>query len=264
MGQHIRKPLNDGYNEIVPPRQPELEYIECGMAKLGPGRGYVEELDGKELVGIVMSGRCNVSGPGFNWEHLGGRKSVFDGKATGFYVPPGNSFTIRGESEATVALCRAPSDIHGEPFVVRPDEVVVNVVGRDNWQREVHSVVDDRFHCDHLVVGETFNAPGNWSSYPPHRHDKDDPPHEVEMEELYHFKVEPACGFGLIRIYTDDERIDEVHVLKDGDTVVIPEGYHPVAAAPAYKLYYLWILAGKNRTLVPRDDPQHAWIKERE
>jgi 5-deoxy-glucuronate isomerase len=112
-------------------------------------------------------------------------------------------------------------------------------------------------------VGETFNEPGGWSSYPPHKHDRHDPPAEVALQEVYHFRLQPRQGFGIQRMYSPERGTDEVLVVEDGDTVLIPFGYHPVVAAPGYRLYYLWALAGEGRDLRLREDPAHAWVAGR-
>ena len=95
--------------------------------------------------------------------------------------------------------------------------------------------------------------PGQWSSYPSHKHDRDDPPEEVNMEEVYHFKVNPPQGFGIQVMYNDDFSLNESYIVRNGDTIAIEQGYHPVAAAPGYQIYYLWVMAGNSgRTLTPR------------
>jgi 5-deoxy-glucuronate isomerase len=107
-------------------------------------------------------------------------------------------------------------------------------------------------------VGETYNPPGLWSSYPPHKHDEHRPPEESKLEEVYHFRVKPSRGFGIQRVY--GQGLDETYAVQDRDTVVITRGFHPVASAPGYSLYYLWVLAGDERLMCPREDPEHAWI----
>ena len=110
------------------------------------------------------------------------------------------------------------------------------------------------------MLGETINPPGNWSSYPPHKHDRHAPPEEVALEEVYYYRFKPEGGFGVQLIYDDhDER---AQVVRDGDVVAIPSGYHPVVAAPGYSLYYLWVMAGEGRELAPFFDPRHVWVQE--
>ena len=109
------------------------------------------------------------------------------------------------------------------------------------------------------MVGETINPPGNWSSYPPHKHDRHAPPDEVALEELYYYRFKPETGFGVQLIY--DDRDETARIVRDGDVVAIPSGYHPVVAAPGYSLYYLWVMAGEGRMLAPYFDPTHAWVQ---
>jgi len=140
---------------------------------------------------------------------------------------------------------------------VSADQIRVQQRGRENYYREVHDVFVDDASVKRLLVGETFNPPGNWSSYPPHKHDGKDG--EPRLEEVYHYRVDPVQGFGHQSVYTADGE-SVTHLVKDGDAVLIPYGYHPVSAAPGYRLYYLWALAGEKRALAVHEDPQHSWI----
>jgi len=261
MGYLYRSKIGEGYTEIVSPGNSDLKLIEFGVLGLKRGAKFSLATRGREVAGVVLSGTCAVKGRGISWEHLGERKSVFDGPATGFYLPVKTTVQIQAETDCMVALSKAPASKKKKPVVVRPQEVTIRDVGRHNWRRSVQDVLGLNVDAEKLVVGETFNPPGNWSSSPPHRHDFDNLPEESEQEEVYYFKVSPPQGFGVQRIYTDDRDVDEIYSLQDDDVVAIPRGYHPVGAAPGYRLYYLWILAGKKRILQPRDDPDHAWLK---
>ena len=264
MPWHIRKSLKGGFNEIVGEDNEDMEFLEFGILKLAPEETFEFETEKKEWGGVILSGKCTVSGEDFLWDKIGARPNVFAGKATGFYIPPNRSARLSADEAVEVALVKAPSDLDAKARLITPDEVQVKVVGAHNWKRYIHSILDTRTEAARLVVGETFNPPGNWSSFPPHCHDKHQPPEEVDMEEIYHFRLLPAQGFGIQRIYTDDRRIDRLYVLQDQDTVVIPEGYHPVAVAAGYRLYYLWMMAGTSRVLTPREDPNHAWVSSAE
>jgi len=143
---------------------------------------------------------------------------------------------------------------------VRPSQVLSRDVGAANWARRVEDVLATA-QPTVLQLGETTNPPGNWSSYPPHKHDTAVPGQEVVLEEIYHYRLRPRQGFGVQCIYTADRELDEAVIVRDGDTVVIPKGYHPVVAGPGYRLYYLWMLAGPRRLMQPNDAPDHAWVK---
>lgn len=253
-----------GYREIIKIGDPS-EYTGFGILKLEANETYKGETKDKEIVLVVMSGKCNIKVNGLWYPNLGERKDVFSGKATAVYVPVNSKFEVT-ESQGLnveVGVCFAKAEKYFEPFVVKPEEVVCNHRGILNYQRDVHDIIGDnaegRVH--RIVVGETYSYPGQWSSYPSHKHDTYNPPYETSMEEIYYFKVKPADGFGVQVIYTDDFSLREAYIIKDGDTVFIPKGYHPVAAAPGFQVYYLWVMAGNyGRKLIPKDDSKLTWL----
>jgi len=261
MSFHIKGTKQEGLLNVVNRDEAPLDFISLDILSLSQGGKFSIDTGEEEWVCIVFGGRCSIRGQGITWSDVGERPNVFAGVATGFYLPRQTEAVLEAGPGFSMAIAKAPATEKFEPVLVPPEKVQVKVFGAYNWRREVHTVIGATVKANHLIVGETFNPPGFWSSSPPHRHEKDDPPNEVKMEEVYYFKVDPPQGYGLQRLYTDDRRIDEAYALEDGDTVIIPEGYHPVAAAPGYRLYYLWILAGTTRTLCPRDDPKHAWLK---
>jgi 5-deoxy-glucuronate isomerase len=136
----------------------------------------------------------------------------------------------------------------------------VRAAGTGNWARTIRTILGPDDEAARLILGETLNPPGNWSSYPPHKHDRNAPPDEVALEEVYLYRFEPAAGFGVQLVYDDtDER---ARIVRDGDVVAIPSGYHPVVAAPGYALYYLWVMAGEGREMAPYLEPPHAWVQD--
>jgi len=238
-----------------------LSFISLSVLELDNGNSFGENSRDDEVAIIILSGKCTVKSGSRTFQSIGGRASVFTGKAYGVYIPSQMDYEIIGEEPCEIAVCKTPSDLKSEPVLIAPDDVVIRTVGQHNWKRYVHDIVDMRVNARRIVVGETFTPPGNWSSYPPHRHDFDNLPEESDQEEVYFFKVEPSQGFGIQRIYTDDLSVNEVYTVRNNDVIAIPKGYHPVAAAPGYQLYYLWILAGEKRVLRPKDDPNHKWIR---
>ncbi|NQT21516.1 MAG: 5-deoxy-glucuronate isomerase [Planctomycetes bacterium] len=262
MNFHVAKPVQLGFTPIVAPGQSGTQFITLGLITLQAGKQYCFNTADEEKVGVILGGECDVRGDDFGWRHAGGRQDVFHGKAAAFYLPPSVDCRITARTPLSLALAGAKTNIEAQPVFIEPHDVGVRDVGKANYRRQVHDIFDDRHHAGRLIVGETFNPPGNWSSYPPHRHENDNPPEETKQEEVYFFKFRPRRGFGWQRIYTDDGRIDESYCVQDGSAVIIPRGYHPVAAAPGYELYYLWILAGETRSLHPHDDPEHQWISQ--
>ena len=162
---------------------------------------------------------------------------------------------------AGVFLARADRDGTTAPYLVAPDEVATVHRGRGNFSREVRDVVPAERPGVRLLVGETINPPGNWSSSPPHKHDREAPPEERRLEEVYLYRVEPRQGFGLQLSYGGEPPAERAFPVRDLDVVAIPAGYHPVVAGPGYRLYYLWGLAGSARELRWYPDPDHAWVE---
>ncbi len=252
-----RKTNDNGLIEIV--KRGELKYERLSIFKGKKGESAELKSDDEEAVVVLLSGmmKVDVEGKIFN---TGYRKDVFSSNAWAVYIPPGKTFKIKAVIDSEIAIAFAIASRGPEPFMVKPEEVKTRSVGIWNWRRDVKDIVDLRHDAEKLLVGETLNPPGNWSSWPPHKHDEDNFPIEVRTEEIYYFKIKPPTGFGIQRIY-DKKGLDEVHAVFDGDTTLLPRGYHPVVAAPGYSLYYLWIIAGEKRMLLMNDDPDHAWQK---
>lgn len=252
-----------GHIPVVKPGDGGLKLISFDLLFFEKGMKYTEETGAREVCIVILGGKCTFESGGNRWENVGARKDVFDGPAASLFVPAGNSFAVEATDTAPVeaAILRCPSKSPGAPVFIPPEKVKIVERGRDNWTRRVHDIVDREIPATTMLVGETFSPAGNWSSAPPHRHDIDDPPRETDHEEIYFFKCKPEQGFQVIRLYTDDYSLNETHTVEPNDTVIITRGYHPVAAGPGYEGYYLWILAGKERTICTHDDPRHVWLK---
>ena len=252
--------LKPGYNEIAKPGDADLEMIGFGIVSLAAGETYSVGDDGKETALVILSGTGTISGDGFAYKDIGQRKNVFEGKPASVYFPAGNKFEIESKTDLEVAICQAPSDRDGRPLLISPENVKSVTIGKDNWTRDAYLIVDDDVPAHNLFIGEAIVPSGNWGSFPPHRHDKDDLPDEVDMEEIYFFRFDRPGGFGIQKIYTDDRTIDETLTVEENDTALLPEGYHPVVTAPGYSMYYLWIMAGAARKFISRQDPTHSWV----
>ena len=200
------------------------------------------------------------------WQvEVGARPSITQ-PAPMVYVPSGSKVCVRStDGPAKVTIAGALGKPGAHPVKIAGSGIVSKTVGKDNWTRTVFTHIADNVDAAHLICGETLNQPGGWSSCPPHKHDRFSPPSEVPMEEVYYFQLEPQQGFGFMRVYSDpadDEKFDHAYAVEHGDTVLIPRGYHPVAACPGYTLNYTWILAGEGRQYGAwTDDPKHAWVK---
>jgi len=252
-----------GYIPIVSTEQGLTKFIDFALLRLEKGEtsDKIASSD-REAVVVILSGVCDIYTENMKWENLGHRANVFEGAATALYLLSGSFFQVRARSSVEIAIAFAPCrKVLSHPVLIKPEDVAINKRGTSNWKREVHDIIMDNVQAEKLLVGETFNPPGNWSSYPPHKHDRNDPPYEYKLEEIYFFKIHPPQGFGIQRIYSPQNNFDELYLVKNNDLIVIPYGYHPVVAAPGYSLYYLWVLAGEKRAMRVRDDPEHEWIK---
>ena len=219
----------------------------------------------REVALDALSGQCTVTTPAGALEGET-REGVFRDAPVMFYIPPGTDYTIDSRN-AVVTMFTAPaSGVKQEPVVIPKGQSVNNKVGKNNWFRNVYSSIGENVKAMRLLVGETLNPPENWSSSPPHKHDQFSPPAEVPMEEVYYFQVHPKQGFGFMRLYTKpdaENAFDETMLIRDGDTVLIPRGYHTVVAAPGYQVSYVWALAGEARKYGAwADDPDHAWLRQ--
>jgi 5-deoxy-glucuronate isomerase len=260
MNLHHRIEPQPGAIRVVSPGDDGLRYLSFSLLRLTGGQSHSANSQDEELAIILLNGKCRAR-IGSQETQLGPRTSVFSGYASAAYVPRRTDCAVTALADTELAVCGAPSDADTEPAFIRPDEVGVRHVGAGNWSRTVTDIIGPNVPARRLIVGETYNPPGNWSSSPPHRHDNDNPPVESDMEEVYFYRFQPSQGFGLQRVYDVARGLDVVYTVKNDDVVSLPYGYHPVVAAPGYELYYLWALAGEKRNLIPFDDPEHAWVK---
>ena len=239
----------------------ETGLIELSLVQLAEGER--ERLaDDAEICAVVLSGAFDVTIGGVELGTAARDGSVFERAGDAAYVPPGQALELVARRDAVAAVAAAPLADRpaGAARLIGAGKQDVRSAGTGNWSRSIRTILGPDDDAGRLVLGETINPPGNWSSYPPHKHDRDAPPDEVALEEIYYYRFEPSGGFGVQLVYDDrDERAQIVH---DGDVVAIPSGYHPVVAAPGYSLYYLWVMAGEGRELAPFFDPRHAWVQQ--
>ncbi len=222
---------------------------------LSKGEDFETRIEGAESAWVLQQGDVRVELADCVYELA--RMNVFEERASLVYLPPGANVGVHARSAVEIVVVSTACERRTEPLVVRPPDVRVTPRGGRGYTREVHDLLVNDTCAQHLMVGETFSPPGAWSSFPPHKHDGEDG--EPALEEVYHYRIDPACGFALQRLYTAHGQ-DVTFSVEDGDCVWIPYGYHPVAAAPGYRLYYLWALAGDERKLSLHEDPRHAWI----
>ncbi len=250
-----------GETLLVTPESTGYQYLTLSIRKLLRGEKFQSETAATELGLVVLGGRCSVESTAGSWSDIGSRAHVFDGLPTAVYLPIETEFTVSAESDCELALCFSRA---GERFpgrLVTPEDIEVELRGGANATRQINHILKPEFPAQRLLLVEVYTPSGNWSSYPPHKHDIHNPPDEVDLEELYYYKVDRPEGYAIQRVYTTDGRLDQTLTVRDGELVLVPEGYHPVVAAHGYNVYYLNALAGSARSMAASDDPDYAWVR---
>jgi 5-deoxy-glucuronate isomerase len=258
----ISKPKG-GFGRIqhVTPESAKWTYVGFDLWRLQPGETIGEQTGGREVCVVMISGAARIVAAGQDFGRQGERASPFDGKPHAVYVPAGSQWQATAETLCEIAVCTAPGKPNSHPArAVGPGDVSQEVRGKGTNTRYVTNILPEGEPADSLLVVEVITPGGHTSSYPPHRHDREDLPRESLLEETYYHRLKPAQGFAFQRVYTDDRSLDETMVVEDGDVVMVPRGYHPVAAIHGYDLYYLNVMAGPVRTWKFHNAPEHEWL----
>ena len=244
----------------VTPESAGWSYVGFEVHGLRRGDRLEQPTDEREVCAVMLSGTADVISSTQRWTAVGSRKSVFEGPPDAVYLPPGDRIAIEARSElCEVALGWAPASKGAEPALLKASDVKPFQRGSDRTARTIHNILMEDRPAESLLVTEVLTPAGNWSSYPPHKHDTDDPPREAYLEETYYHRLARPDGFAVQLVYTDDRSLDEAIQVRDGDVVLVPRGYHPVAAGPGYDLYYLNVMAGPTRRWLVTTDPEHRW-----
>ncbi len=265
MSSLLLKPRDAASGELlsITPASAGWETISLTFERLARGQTAEFKLRGEEAVLVMLGGKVTVETGGRTWQSLGGRANVFAGMPYALYLPLDEAGSVTAETEtAEVALCRCRASRRFPARLITPAEVEVEVRGGGNATRQINHIVKPDFPADRILIVEVYTPSGNWSSYPPHKHDVHNPPGEVDLDEIYFYKVDRPEGYAVQRVYTRDGRRNETLTVRDNEAVLIPEGYHPVVAAHGYNVYYLNVLGGSARSMAASDDPDYAWVRE--
>jgi 5-deoxy-glucuronate isomerase len=253
----------------VTPEHAGWAFSGLRVVELEPGGSASLDTGDDELIVLPLAGGCTVRIDGEEFA-LQGRDDVFTGVTDFAYAPRDAHLELACEGCGLFALPSARASRRLAARYVAAADVPVELRGAGQASRQVNNFCSpEAFEADRLIAVEVLTPAGNWSSYPPHKHDETVPGEEVPLEEIYYFEVAdgPAGpGFGYQRVYGSGPRREievcaEVHT---GDLILMPHGYHgPSMAAPGYDLYYLNVMAGPvERRWLFRDDPRHAWIRD--
>jgi 5-deoxy-glucuronate isomerase len=246
----------------ITPADAGWRYVGFGVHDLASGQLLSDVGTDDEVCLVLLSGSAHFTAGDIDFGLVTGRKSVFDRTPPhAVYLPHKISWSVRAAAPAEIAVCRAPgmTKEHG-PRLITPDQMPLEQRGTGTNTRFVCNILPETEPADSLLVVEVITPAGNWSSYPPHKHDTDNLPHESLLEETYYHRVNPPQGYVLHRVYDDDRTLDEVMAVPDRSVVLVPKGYHPVGAPHGYESYYLNVMAGPKRVWKFHNDPDHEWI----
>lgn len=250
----------------ITPESAGWGYVGFGLYRLAPGEVASEATGDREAILVLVEGKADVKAGGEDFGEMGERLSVFERTPPhAVYVPAQSEWTVTATTEVTLAVCTAPAIAEYPVQRLGPQGIDLTPRGTGTNTRYINNIaMEGRDVASSLLVTEVFTPSGHWSSFPSHRHDEDDFPRMTYLEETYYHRLDPAQGFGIQRVYTDDRTLDETMAVSDGDVVLVPRGHHPCAAPYGYDMYYLNVMAGPLRKWRFENDPDHDWIAKRD
>ncbi|MGV8832073.1 MAG: 5-deoxy-glucuronate isomerase [Devosia sp.] len=257
----VRPKGTTGQVHDVTPASAGWRYVGFALHKLTAGEEAGGDAGDQELCLVFVSGKARIWVDGEDFGELGERMNPFAGPPWAVYVPKGSNWSAEATTALELAVCAAPGGGDHKAQVIGPDRHPKITRGKGANVRHVHNIMPEDDGAAHsLLVVEVITPQGNTSSYPPHKHDEDNLPHESLLEETYFHRLSPTQGFAMQRVYTDDRSLDEALVIEDGDVTLVPKGYHPVATTAGYDLYYLNVMAGPKRVWKFHNAPEHEWL----
>lgn len=263
------KETGSGVYQEVTPEKAGWKNLCFSARTIESGEEWSGNTGDSEYAFVLMGGNFSMQSSRGDWKTERGRKDVFSGLPHAVYLPPETDFSIKPDSELLDIACGwCPAEDLFPARMVTPEDVHrmgIEIRGGDNATRQINSILPPGSECQRLVCVEVYTPSGNWSSFPSHKHDlrsedRDGNLLEACLEETYFYKIDKPQGFAIQRVYTGDGELDELNLAMNNDLVMVPKGYHPVAAGHGYNVYYLNFLAGSDQSLANTDDPDHEWI----
>jgi 5-deoxy-glucuronate isomerase len=253
-------PRSSGELLHLPRGKAQWDWMSLFVRRLSPGEVFRSARSDEEAAFVILGGVCFADW-GQGQERIGRRKNVFDGFPYALYLPAAAEASFTAETTCEIAECRVPSTAKLLPKLIEPKDVATSLRGGANASRQIVDVITPDFPADKLMVVEVYTPGGNWSSYPPHKHDVHNPPVESDLDEIYYFRFEKPESFAFQHLYGNPDVGNQTLKTRDGDAVLVRSGYHTVVAGPGYDTYYLNFLAGSARSLAASEDAQHSWIR---
>jgi 5-deoxy-glucuronate isomerase len=262
----VRPKGSHGKIHDVTPSSAGWGYVGFGLHRLEARDVVSEQTGDREVILVLVEGRAEIIAGSTDFGEIGDRMDVFEGgKPWCAYIPNGSEWTARATTACTLAVCAAPGKGGHGARLIGPEDIAREERGKGANTRYIHPIAMEQADvADSLLVTEVFTPAGNWSSYPPHRHDEDNYPAMTYLEETYYHRLNPPQGFGIQRVFTEDGSLDQTMTVHDHDVVLVPKGHHPCGAPHGYEMYYLNVMAGPLRKWRFQNHPDHDWIIQRD
>jgi len=267
MAELLCKPFGThGKVHQITPESAGWRNVGFSLYRLRAGEAAAEATGTREVILVMVEGKARITAAGTDWGVLGERMDVFEKTPPHcLYVPNDSDWSLVAQTDCTVAVCSAPGQGGHAARRIGPDGITLTRRGTGVNTRYINNIaMEAEDYADSLLVTEVFTPDGHWSSYPSHRHDEDDFPRITYLEETYYHRLNPARGFGIQRVYTEDGTLDETMAVQDGDVVLVPRGHHPCGAPYGFEMYYLNVMAGPLRKWRFVPAPEVEWIMERD
>ena len=260
----VRPTATSGKVHAITPQSARWGYVGFSLYRLAAGESAAEITADREAILVLVEGKATITASGVDFGECGDRMSVFErSKPHSVYVPRDSEWSAKATTACTLAVCTAPGG--GDYTAQKLESPDLVTRGKGSNTRYIHPIaMEERDVAHSLLVTEVFTPQGNWSSYPPHRHDEDNYPEMTYLEETYYHRLNPARGFGIQRVFTEDGTLDETMAVSDHDVVLVPKGHHPCGTPYGYEMYYLNVMAGPMRKWRFKNHPDHDWIAQRD
>lgn len=249
-------------NKICPidvtPASAGWTYISFRVAVLDDGKVLAASTGHEEMAFVPLAGTALVEFT--DQRHILKRRDVWSELPQVLYLPPKTNYRIQARGAFEVAIGGAPAEGRFPPRLIRPDEIKTMVRGDMNVRRGISVLLDGELPAERLTLYEVYTPSGNWSSWPPHRHDGF--MGSSKQEETYYYRLKPENGFAIQCLYAEDKGLNVQVPAHDGELVLVHEGYHGVATTPGTNAYYLNVLAGEVRKITTYEDPTFQWVRD--
>jgi len=262
----MRPTASTGKIHEVTPETAGWKYVGFGLYRLKKGETVAEACGSTEVILVLVEGKARIGAGDQDFGELGDRMDVFEKTPPHcVYIPRHSDWSAEATTDCTLAVCTAPGTGNHLAQIIGPAGISSITRGKGANTRHINTIaMEERDVADSLLVTEVFTPPGNWSSYPPHRHDKDDYPEMTYLEETYYHRLNPEQGYGHQRVFTEDGSLDETMTVHNHDVVLVPRGHHPCGVPWGYEMYYLNVMAGPIRKWRFKNHPHHDWIFQRD